>query len=132
MAKTLDTIHAYQDGLGRPARCRMRLYEPESKPPVAIFTELSANPGSSVTMEIERLATHAWKWLERPKTAIEVIEHYDETGRRDGQTFRKEEFDRVFFTPTKDALTDPVWRRVSKAEVEQMIGQPLDDANASK
>lgn len=32
-----------------PTRCRLRLYERQGEPPVAVVTELADNPGLSVT-----------------------------------------------------------------------------------
>ena len=39
----------------------------------------------------------------------------------------KEEFDLVTFTRTDNGFEHPVWRRISKEEVETIIGQTLTD-----
>ena len=44
-----------------------------------------------------------------------------------GKPMYKEEFDLVTFTQTANGFDDPCWRRISKEEVERIIGETLTD-----
>ena len=53
-----DYIHPYKDAWGRPAHCRVRLYLPDDlrDAPVVICSELSNNPGGSITNSTDTIA----------------------------------------------------------------------------
>lgn len=116
-----------------PSMCHLRLFEPVEtyKPLIAIFTELDSNPGTSVTNRIEVLATMAWQWQERPQRGLTVVEHYPNRGMHNPIKNRwqfPEEFDVVTFEQSDGCrFARPKWRRVSRQEIEGMIGQPLQE-----
>ena len=56
-----------------------------------------------------------------------TIEHYRNRGMVRGRPMYKEEFDMVTLTRTASGFDDPCWRRVSKEEVERIIGETLTD-----
>lgn len=84
------------------------------------------NPGNSITNAIERVAWEAFKLLERPECGMVTIEHYRDRGMVRGKAMYKE-FDLVTLTQTAGCFDDPCWRRISKEEVERIIGQTLTD-----
>jgi hypothetical protein len=53
-----DHIHPYNDARGRPARCGVLIYLPDDMrdAPVVICSELSNNPGGSITNSAEVIA----------------------------------------------------------------------------
>jgi hypothetical protein len=53
---TLDTRHAYRGFDVERGVCRVRIFETEGQPPVAVLTELPENPATSITNLIEHLA----------------------------------------------------------------------------
>ena len=113
--------------------CYLRLYQPkETRPAIAIFTELEENSGTSVTNRIEVLATLAWEFLQKPDVAPVVIEHYPNRGVHNTHTGRwqfPESFDIVEFERKPDGnFVKPRWRRIARAEVENLIWQPFPTA----
>ena len=110
----------------RPARCRLRVIEPNSpgRPTVMVLSELADNPGASITNAAEQ----AWQAAARrtglypgsglePHTAI-YIEHYP------GDRYhRPETFDVVTFDDPQ-TFTGPEWRPLGPLEFSELIGQP--------
>ncbi|WP_309723177.1 hypothetical protein [Armatimonas sp.] len=120
----------YKGYHGVKSVCYLRLYQPKgSSPAIAIFTELDQNPGTSITNRIEVLTTLAWEFLQKPEAAPVVIEHYPNRGVHNTHTDRwqfPESFDLVEFDRKPDgSFEKPRWRRISRAEVEKLIGQPI-------
>ena len=111
--------------------CYLRLYQPPSpRPAIVIFTELDRNPGTSVTNRIEVLATLVWEHLQKPEAAPVVIEHYPNRGVHNIHTDKwqfPEHFDIVEFARKPDGYFEkPRWRRISRAEVEKLIGSSFE------
>ena len=127
MHKTLDQTLSFRDDLLREGKCRLRVWQEPGQVPVVLFTELDENTGSSITNCIERIAWEAFKLLERPDRGMIVIEHYRDRGMVRGKPMYKEEFDMVTFTQTASGFDDPCWQRISKEEVEKIIGEILTD-----
>ena len=110
--------------------CYLRLYQPEAHSPVvAVFTELAANIGTSVTNKIETLATMAWEFLQQPEVPPVVVEHYPNRGHYNshfGKWQFPEQFDLLEFSRKPDgSFEKPRWRRVSRESIEALIGQTL-------
>ena len=116
----------YRGYHGCLSRCRLRVYEESGTPPVVIVTERDDNPGTSITNRAEYLATAVWQMLERPEAGMVWIEHYEDRALIGGKPLFKEKFDSVTFTSTSRGFSDPRWKPISKAEVEILIGQPLE------
>ena len=120
----------YKGYHGVKSVCYLRLYQPEeSRPAIAIFTELETNPGSSITNRIEVLATMVWEFLQRPENPPVVVEHYPNRGVHNTHSDRwqfPEQFDLLEFERKPDgSFEKPRWRRVPRAMIEERIGQPL-------
>ena len=119
----IDTIFNYATGhqindlsgrsakLQASARCRVRVSNN-----VAIATELPDNPGMSVTNAAGLLAMQVCQFYEIEPQKLIWIEHYPEA-----PDCSEESFDRVQFTFTLGALSDPRWKRISKDEAEQLL-----------
>jgi len=141
-----DVEHAYRNWKGAEGVCRVRIFaatEASGGLPVVILTELASNHGPSITNTAEQLAAEiATRYLpemdgiESPAT---FIEHYPDTGcQRD--RLGAEHFDLVTFAHHAgrprfasarrgmlQRFGEPDWRRISRAEVEQLIGQELGE-----
>ena len=67
-----DYIHPFKDAGGRPARCRVRIYLPEDlhDTPVVICSELSNNPGGSITNSAEVIAAGVIRANELPTPLV--------------------------------------------------------------
>lgn len=112
---------------GSKAHCRIRAYRGRDGQFVVVATELPTNQGTSITNACETLAAEVCTRLEIDPTAMRWVEHYTAGPHRDGA----ESFDVVTFIPSagrrEHGLGQPKWRRVSKAVVEDMIGQAIGD-----
>nr|WP_309690560.1 hypothetical protein [Armatimonas sp.] len=120
----------YKGYHGVKSVCYLRLYQPKKpRPAVAIFTELDSNAGTSVTNRIEVLATLAWEFLQKPEAPPVVVEHYPNRGVYNSHSDRwqfPEQFDLPEFERKTDgSFVKPRWRRVPRATIEKMIGQPF-------
>jgi len=141
-----DVEHAYRDQKGAEGVCRVRIFaSPEASGglPVVILTELATNTGPSVTNTVEQLAAEiATRYLGEQdglEPPFVLVEHYPDTGcRRDH--LNVEHFDLVTFAhyrprahwqaPWRGVIQkfgEPDWRRISRADVEQLIGQELGE-----
>jgi hypothetical protein len=117
----VDTTYEYQGYWKGAARCRLRLYRLESGVTVAIVSELSDNPGTSITNYAAELATLVrGQFLERGQGLL-WVEHYPGEGRDLG----RETFDRVTFRWDGRSYDDPEWHPSSRADIERLIGEPL-------
>ena len=135
--KEETTVEAIYDGPwhykgyhGVKSVCYLRLYQPkEPRSPIAIFTELENNPGSSITNRIEVLATMAWEFLQRPESPPNVVQHYPGRGVLNTHTGRwqfPEQFDLLEFERKTDgSFVKPRWQRIPRATINEMIGQPF-------
>ncbi len=128
MPRLFDGTLWYRGYHGCRSKCRLRLFQASEPggPPVALATELEDNPGTSITNRIEHIASLAFQLLERPPAGFLLIEHYQDRALIGGRPRLKEHFDQVLLTRSGPSFTDPHWRPLSRAEVEQRIGGPLE------
>ena len=116
--------------------CRVRIYlpdEPERDAPVVICSELSNNPGMSITQAAQTIAAEVIRGHRLP-TPLVWIEHYPAESRRPGA---EETFDLAIFSSyeitetapylakTRLRLGEATWKPLDRHSVEVMIGQPL-------
>jgi len=141
-----DVEHAYRDWKGAEGVCRVRIYPATVASgglPVVILSELASNHGPSVTNTVEQLAAEIasrclpeMDGIEPPAT---FIEHSPDAGCQHDR-LGAEHFDLVTFahhagrprftTARRGMLQrfgEPDWRRTSRADVEQLIGQELGE-----
>jgi hypothetical protein len=142
--KREDRIYRYRGEWGERSHCRFRLYEQPAQT-VVIATELPDNPGTSVTTFAEYLATMICTQYELLPERLRWIEHHPGRG---AHGRRVESFDLVTFTfrsdpppwlshvswnlayrqrPSLFHFTDPRWQRITREEVEALIGERLGD-----
>ena len=124
----------YKGYHGVKSVCYLKLYQPhEPRPPIVIFTELDSNAGTSITNRIEVLTTSAWEFLQKPDSAPVVIEHYPNRGGHNPHMDRwqfPEQFDFVEFDRKPDGcFAKPRWRRITRTEVEKLIGSSFPTIN---
>lgn len=113
--QTRDITHTYRPAWSKiEAYCRVRVYEREGAPPVAVVTEEPGNTGMSIT--------NAAEWL-LPEIAAQYglpadttwIEHYPARGRY------PESFDLVSL-----ASGAPTWRRLSGDELRALLPDDVE------
>ena len=140
MPAVIDIVHEFH-GLHTPGGvCRIRVYRPEGFPPVVIATELPENESTSITNIVEELAVDVLaRYLadragqERPFVWIEHYPASASAGLRETDTY-----DLVTFPDyhvrremrggrRRVRFGEPNWRRLSREQVDQLIGEPLAD-----
>jgi hypothetical protein len=126
-----DYIHPYKDAGGHPAHCRVRIYLPEEKHdvPVVICSELSNNPGGSITDSAEVVAEGVIRANELP-TPLVWIEHWPKDTTEGGaETFElvvfssyKVEERAPYLGETRAWIGEPTWKPLDRATVEVLVG----------
>ena len=129
-----DYIHKTPRG----GHCRVRIYlsEEERDAPLAICTELAANPGQSVTNAAERIASEVLSFHRLP-TPVIWVEHYEKGTRgtqEDPQTFDLVTFSGYevegpgrYTDEGRRRVSGPTWKPLDRATVEALVGGPLGE-----
>lgn len=101
----------------RPTSCRLRLYRPFGREPVAVVTELAWNRGPSLT----NAAESAWRAvaLLLESEQFVLVEHYGAESYADGN-----ETDR-YAVVTVDSSGRTTWRPLSTEQLHQLVGGAL-------
>jgi hypothetical protein len=99
----------YYKGYGlHPSKCGLKIVK-ETENVTVILTELTDNPGTSVTNCIEEIATQVYQQFlkDTPVEKIRWIEHYPPSG------IFEETFDEVVLDWDGEKFSHPRWRRLS-------------------
>jgi hypothetical protein len=93
-----DYIHPYKDAGGRSGRCRVRIYFPDDvlDAPMVVCSELSNNPGGSITNSAEVIAAGVIQANQLPAPLV-WIEHWPKEATDGGE----ETFELVVFSRYK-------------------------------
>jgi hypothetical protein len=110
-------VYQYRGLLEELSRCRLRMYHLDSGMIVAVASELATNPGTSITTFAAQLATSIRRMYVPPGSALVWIEHHP------GQP---ESFTQVLFRWDGEQHTSPRRRPISRARLEALIGEALD------
>ena len=107
---------ARRDAL-RPTSCRLRLYRPVGRDPVALVTELAWNRGPSIT----NVAESVWRAVAAllGSEQFVLVEHYGADSYADGS-----ETDR-YAVVTVDSSGRATWRHLSTEQLHQLVGGAL-------
>jgi hypothetical protein len=117
-----DYVYKFEALWEEPGQCRVRVYHGEGLPTVFICTELPENRSGSIVTVVEWLAADTWQREGEPEPFV-WIEHYPSEMTSD----HIETFDEVTFArPSGPRFFSPQWRRMTREEVEGLIGQPLE------
>jgi hypothetical protein len=145
MELTHDYIHPTPHG----GRCRVRIYDATTVVPVIVCTELTDNPGQSITNAAKQIAAEVLEnhphvfdpfalasigGLSYDKPFV-WIEHYEDGARgrpSDPATFALVEFSHYEVRGELRALQwakeigSPSWKPLDRASVEALVGSPVD------
>jgi hypothetical protein len=130
--KILDTVAPFAGLHGNQAKMRLRIWKTLANGFfVVLFTELTDNPGVSVTNWSEHLATgalHAFEYL-TPHNVI-WAENYQED-MESQEPFKQGSWDRfsqIMFTydPKTENLTNPTWQRLTREKLAELVGEDVD------
>jgi hypothetical protein len=123
--KTHDYVHRYRGYRSDGGRCRVRIYQGDSRVPVVICSQLPDNPNTSVTNMAEYLAAEVIEEHSLP-TPLTWIEHYPEHEGEIGEysltAFSDWEFMEVCLGGVwRDLVGSPAWSPLSSEEVELLV-----------
>ncbi len=128
-----DYIHPYKDAGGHPAHCRVRIYLPDDMrdTPVVICSELSNNPGGSITNSAEVIAAGVIRANELP-TPLVWIEHWPEESADEQETFELVVFSNYevaerapYLGDTRAWIGDATWKSLDRATVEALVSEKV-------
>jgi len=118
-SKYIDQIYHFKGAWDVPSFCGLKIIAKNVKT-IVIVTELyDSNPGSSVTSWVEKLATELILKFEIEPEKLFLIEHNPD--RKSNLEFFQETFDIVSFERIEEKLINPSWKRLTKAEVDNLI-----------
>lgn len=125
--KIVDDVFDYRDpSYGRDSSCRLRVYEMNKvdmfEYNVVIATEISRNPGPSVTNTAEAWAAEVCTEYELDPKRTYFVEHYDHRTNVDRD---QETYDFIEFTWRGDRAESPKWRPGTKTEIEKLVGEAI-------
>jgi hypothetical protein len=110
-----DFEFAFQDGMKRTTRHRVRLFPHENWTTILVTDRSSKYQCASATNSIEYLITELVNKENLNPERIVIIEHYDDLA--------EESYDLVKLERRRDGtFTNPTWKRISHAEVENWCG----------
>ena len=116
-----DYAHTFDALWVAPGHCRIRVFRGDNKPAIFICTELQGNQSGSITTVVEWLATEIWEQEGRPDQFV-WIEHYPSDVSSSGE----ETLDEVTFArPFGARFFSPEWKRITRQELEDVIGTDL-------
>ena len=123
-----DYVHPYEVDARLRSRCRIRLYLPseDKDAAVVICSELSNNPGTSVTKAAEVIAAEIIEHFKLPEPPV-WIEHYPK-GATDGET---ETFDLVVLPTTRWLKPCAVGRLGKRSDVQLGSGSTAPPSKLS-
>jgi hypothetical protein len=125
-----DYIHPYEDVGGGKARYRVRIYLPDDlrDAPVIICSEVTNNPGNSITNSAEVIAAGVIR-ANRLPTPLVWIEHWFEESTDGGE----EVFELIVFSSykiterspylgeTRVWIGEPIWKALDRTSVEVLV-----------
>jgi hypothetical protein len=124
---SLDLEYHYRGFGDCPSYCRIRVFEPRGGPVIVLATELTENPGTSITNFVEGMLPQVARLLATPVGELFWIEHYLARGT---QPHERETFSQVTLTVTEWGVTRPHWAPLTRAEVEARIGGRMEEGGA--
>jgi len=122
---THDQIYRYRSLAGqRQGYCRLRIYERGEASRIVLLTEVSNNPGQSITAASEVIATGlAARYHLDPLTTL-WLEHWPADTR---SKVIEDAYAAVKYTWHEGIASHPRWRHLSLEQVEAMTGTPLQE-----
>ena len=118
-SKYIDQIYHFKGAWDVPSFCGLKIIDKSDKTIIVVTELYDTNPGSSVTSWIDKLATELIRRFEIEPEKLILIEHNPD--RKSSLEFFKETFDIVSFEWDGEKLINPSWKRITKAEVDNLL-----------
>ncbi len=117
--KYIDQKYYFKGKWDVPSVCGIKVIKSPGKTMVIATNLYKSNPGTSISRWSAQLATAICNDLNIDSNKLIFIEHNPD--RHSKLDFYEETFDIVEFRWDGDRFVEPVWRRVSKKEVNDML-----------
>jgi hypothetical protein len=117
--KYIDQHFQFKGKWDVPSVCGLKVVEKPDKTIVIATNLYKINPGTSISRWSEQLATTICKEMNIDPGKLVFIERNPD--RHSNLEFYQETFDVVEFSREGDRFANPVWKRISKAGVDQML-----------
>lgn len=115
----MDDIFEFEGQWGVVSHCGLKIVE-KAHQVIVITTELyDSNPGTSVTRWATQLANTICDLKKIDPGKIKFIVHIPD--RKSKLEFYKETFDLVSFNTENGRVVNPVWNKISKIEVDNLL-----------
>lgn len=120
---TIDQIYRYRSlAAQRQGYCRLRIYKRRAAVHTVLLTEVSNNPGQSITAASEVIATGlVARYHLDPATTL-WIEHWPADSRASPM---EDAYAAIKYQWTNGVAANPSWQRVSLERAEEMVGTSL-------
>jgi len=102
-----------------PSLCGLKVVEKSDRTIVIATNLYKINPGTSISRWSAQLATAICKELNIDHSKFVFIERNPD--RKSKLEFYEETFDIVEFRWEENHFTDPVWKRISKEELDELL-----------
>ena len=119
-SKYISEVYHFKGKCDLPSLCGITVVVQTVKTIVIATNLYESNPGTSISRWIAPLATTICEEFNIPSEKLIFIEHNPD--RNSKLDFYKQTFDAVEFTWDGEKLTDPKWRRISKEEMDGLLG----------
>lgn len=117
----IEEIYSYPGLWDIPSKCGLMIVESENKT-ITIVTDLyEENPGTSITEYCSQLAQIIAEDKNIAPKKMQMILHNPDLGSK--YEFMSETFDLVHFNIEDKKFLNPKWERISREDVEKMIGK---------
>ncbi len=117
--KYIDRQFHFKGKWDVPGICGLKVVEKQDRTIVVATNLYKINPGTSISRWSAQLATTICYELKIDPNHLVFIERNPD--RKSNLDFYKETFDIVEFRWEDDYFTEPVWKRISKAEVDKIM-----------
>lgn len=117
--KYLDLQFHFKGKWDVPSLCGLKVVEKPDKTIVIATNLYKINPGTSISRWSAQLATTICKELNIDPNKLLFIERNPD--RHSNLEFYEETFDNVSFNWEEDHFTSPVWKRINREEVDQLL-----------
>ncbi len=115
----MDDVFEFEGQWGVISHCGLKIVEKNDQV-IIICTELyNSNPGTSVTRWVTQLANTICDLRKIDPESVKFIVHIPD--RNSKLEFYKETFDLVSFKIEYGKCTDPVWNKISKIAVDNLL-----------
>jgi len=117
--KYVDRHYHFKGKWDVPSTCGLKVVEKPERTVVIATNVYESNPGTSISRWSVQLATSVCSDFNIDPGKLVFIERNPD--RKSRLDFYKETFDIVEFKWVSGHFTDPVWKRVSREEVDRLI-----------